>query len=76
MDNTEDNSYTNYEPRKCTGTNKIIISKDYSAVQIKIAQFDKNFRFNGKTVTYILCGNIRKRGHSDKFLNKIIEKTK
>jgi hypothetical protein len=76
MDNIENNVLTNYEPRKCASINKIIISKDYSAVQVKIAQFDRNFRFNGKTITYILCGDVRKRGHSDKFLNKIIEKKK
>jgi triosephosphate isomerase len=76
MEHNENNIYTNYEPRKCISTNKIITSKDYSAVQIKIAQFDKNSRFNGKTVTYILCGEVRKRGNSDRFLNKVIKNKK
>ncbi|CAF1066747.1 unnamed protein product [Adineta steineri] len=43
-----------YVPRKCAASNKVIASKDHTAVQLYIAEHTG--RMTGKGRTYALCG--------------------
>ncbi len=76
MENNLPNSDTNYFPRKCSSTNKILISNDHSSIQIKIACVNKDGYFDGQIETYALCGFLRKAGKADSALNCLIIKNK
>nr|UXY88366.1 40S ribosomal protein S21-2-like [Cryptomonas curvata] len=69
-------SDNNYFPRKCSSTNKILISNDHSSIQIKIGCINKDGYFDGKFETYALCGFLRKSGKADGALNCLVMKNK
>jgi small subunit ribosomal protein S21e len=64
---------SNYYPRKCSSTNKILVSKDYASVQIKIGCIDKQGYFSGQIKTYVICGFLRRSGKADSSINQLID---
>ena len=68
---------SDYLPRKCDITNKLLTAKDYASVQIRIGGLNKRGQYNGKTKTLVLCGFLRKKGKADISINyHIFEKNK
>lgn len=64
-----------YIPRKCTYTNRIIGARDFSSVQITVAEVDeKTGRTTGETKKYALSGFVRAMGESDDALNRLCTK--
>ncbi|KAF8078005.1 hypothetical protein FPV67DRAFT_1615190 [Lyophyllum atratum] len=63
-----------YVPRKCSATNRLIISKDHASVQISIADVDANGRALNTTTTFALCGQVRSQGESDDSINRLATK--
>jgi small subunit ribosomal protein S21e len=76
MENKLTSLDNNYFPRKCSSTNKILISNDHSSIQIKIGSINKDGYFDGKFETYALCGFLRKTGKADAALNCLVIKNK
>lgn len=62
-----------YIPRKCSFSNKILASKDYSSTQISIGICDKNGLYIGKNKNLAFCGFLRRNGKIDYALNIILE---
>nr|UXY87865.1 40S ribosomal protein S21-2-like [Cryptomonas curvata] len=73
MENNFKNINSNYFPRKCSSTNKILTSRDHSSIQIKIGRINRDGYFDGKSDTYVLCGFLRKSGKADNALNCLVE---
>ena len=73
METNLKNINSNYFPRKCSSTNKILTSNDHSSVQIKIGCLSKDGYYNGKSEIYVLCGFLRKSGKADSALNCLVE---
>jgi len=63
-----------YIPRKCSATNRVIISKDHASVQINIAHLDQNGIFNSNFHTVAFSGFVRASAASDDALNRIAAK--
>jgi small subunit ribosomal protein S21e len=76
MDINLNNNSSNYFPRKCSSTNKILTSRDHSSIQIKIGCVNKDGFFDGKTQAYVLCGFLRKSGKADNALNCLVDMEK
>lgn len=72
MEKVKNHSPT-FVPRKCSFSNQILTSKDYSSIQISIALANKKGIFSGKNKMYALAGIIRKKGYSDTALNYLTE---
>nr|UXY87373.1 40S ribosomal protein S21-2-like [Cryptomonas sp.] len=73
MLSTEPQSENIYLPRKCSKTSKLLTSKDYSSIQIKIGSVNRQGFFDGHIHTYTLCGFLRKTGKSDESLNCLVK---
>ncbi|KAF7332295.1 hypothetical protein MKEN_00110700 [Mycena kentingensis (nom. inval.)] len=63
-----------YVPRKCSATNRLIISKDHASVQINIVDVDANGRALSTSTTFALCGQVRSQGESDDSINRLATK--
>jgi len=70
MQNDEGKIVDLYIPRKCTATNRLLISSDHSAVQINIGKVDKNGVYTGEYVTAAFSGFVRKNSESDQAMNR------
>jgi small subunit ribosomal protein S21e len=64
-----------YIPRKCSFSNRILPSKDYSSIQISIGTLEKSGLYNGKCKFFAFSGILRKLGESDNALNYLIDET-
>jgi small subunit ribosomal protein S21e len=62
-----------YIPRKCSFSNKILASKDYSSTQISIGLVDKKGLYTGKSKIFALSGYLRRKGQNDQALNFLFE---
>jgi len=60
-----------YVPRKCSVTNRLITSKDFSSVQISVADVDEEGKALPTSTTFALCGQVRAMGESDDSINKL-----
>ena len=69
--NDEGKSTDLYIPRKCSSTGRIVNNKDFASVQINIGLVDENGVYTGQTKTYILSGDVRKRGEGDQAINRL-----
>ena len=61
-------------PRKCSATNRVIPPSDHASVQITVPGVDENGVLIGDKLvaTYILSGEVRKRGESDVSVNRLL----
>ncbi|KAG5582196.1 hypothetical protein H5410_052823 [Solanum commersonii] len=59
MQNDEGQNMDLYIQRKCSATNRLIISKDHASVQLNVGHLDEFGRYTGQFTTYALCGFIR-----------------
>jgi len=62
-----------YIPRKCSFSNKILPSKDFSSTQISIGLINKNGNYNGKNKIFAFNGFFRRNGKIDYALNILAE---
>jgi len=60
-----------YAPRKCSATNKLIVAKDHASVQLNIAHVDNNGVYTGQYTTFAFSGYVRNKGESDQALNRL-----
>jgi len=56
---------SDYVPRKCCITNRLLTSKDHAAVQINVGQVDQYGIYTNEYDVYCLSGAIRRMGESD-----------
>jgi small subunit ribosomal protein S21e len=62
-----------YIPRKCSFSNKILASKDYSSTQLSIGIVDKKGLYIGKNKLFASSGFLRRKGKNDQALNFLFE---
>ncbi|OMJ76377.1 hypothetical protein SteCoe_24278 [Stentor coeruleus] len=62
-----------YIPRKCSATNRIIGPRDYSSVQINIADVDENGLATKNVHSFYISGDVRRQGMSDGCLNRLFK---
>lgn len=64
-----------YIPRKCSWTNRILISKDHGAVQINVANVDPETGLaTGDSSPFALCGYLRFTAEADMALTELVKK--
>ncbi|TRM57574.1 ribosomal protein S21e [Schizophyllum amplum] len=63
-----------YVPRKCSATNRLIVSKDHASVQINVADVDADGRAQRTFTTFAFSGPVRAMGESDDSLNRLATK--
>mmetsp|Transcript_4301 Transcript_4301/g.5286 ORF Transcript_4301/g.5286 Transcript_4301/m.5286 type:complete len:84 (-) Transcript_4301:85-336(-) len=64
-----------YIPRKCSWTNRLLISKDHGSVQINVANVDPETGLaTGETTAFALCGYLRFRSEGDMALTELVKK--
>jgi len=64
-------SKTDYVPRKCCITNRLLTSKDHASVQVNVGHVDQFGIFTGENTVYCLSGACRRMGSSDEGLNRL-----
>jgi len=64
-------SKSDYVPRKCCITNRLLTSKDHASVQINVGQVDQYGIYTNEYKVYCLSGAIRRQGESDNGLCRI-----
>jgi len=69
--NDEGKNVDLYIPRKCSATQRIVTAQDYASIQVNVGVVDENGVFTGQTKTYILSGDVRKRGEADQAINRL-----
>merc|ERR1711998_430614 len=68
-------SKTDYVPRKCCITNRLLTSKDHASVQLNVGHVDQFGIFTGESTVYCISGACRRMGASDEGLNRLAVKT-
>ena len=63
------NYYGTYVPRNCANSGKIIGPKDYTSVQIALANIEDEKIYSGSYGIYAFSGKIRKNGKADSSIN-------
>jgi len=56
---------SDYVPRKCCITNRLLTSKDHAAVQVNVGQVDQYGIYTNEYDVYCLSGAIRRMGEAD-----------
>lgn len=54
-----------------SATNRLITSKDHSAIQINLAHVDQQGVYNGESTAFTICGFLRSQGRSDDAINRL-----
>ena len=64
-----------YVPRKCSWTNRLIVAKDHSSIQINVANVDPVTGLaTGENTPYALSGYIRFKSEGDMALTALVQK--
>ena len=64
-----------YIPRKCSWTNRILVSKDHGSVQINVANVDPETGLaTGESSAFALCGYLRFRSEADMALSTLVSR--
>merc|ERR1712147_580401 len=64
-------SKSDYIPRKCCVTNRLLTSKDHASVQLNVGHVSQNGVYTGDYTVYCFSGKIRRQGESDTGLNRL-----
>jgi small subunit ribosomal protein S21e len=64
-----------YIPRKCSWTNRILVSKDHGSVQINVANVDPETGLaTGESTPFALSGYVRFKREGDMALTELVKK--
>jgi small subunit ribosomal protein S21e len=64
-----------YIPRKCSWTNRILVSQDHGSVQINVANVDPTTGLaTGEATPFALSGYVRFRSEGDMALTELVKK--
>ena len=65
-----------YIPRKCSWTNRLLISKDHGSIQVNVANVDPETGLATKdSVAFALCGYVRFRSEGDMALTELVKRS-
>jgi len=65
-----------YVPRKCSWTNRLLVSSDHGSVQINVANVDpETGRATGDSAAFALSGYLRFRSEADMALTELVKKS-
>merc|ERR1711896_40169 len=64
-------SKSDYIPRKCCVTNRLLTSKDHASVQLSVGHADQFGIYTGEYTVYCLSGAARRMGEADDGLNRL-----
>merc|ERR1711912_170664 len=64
-------SKSDYVPRKCCVTNRLLTSKDHASVQLNVGHADQFGIYTGEYTVYCLSGAVRRMGEADDGLNRL-----
>jgi len=62
---------SDYVPRKCCITNRLLTSKDHASVQLNVGHVDQYGIYTNEYIVYCLSGAIRRQGEADYGLNRL-----
>merc|ERR1712022_84780 len=62
---------SDYCPRKCCITNRLLTSKDHASVQINVGQVDQYGIYTNEYNVYALSGAVRRQGEADYGLSRL-----
>merc|ERR1712144_117048 len=62
---------SDYIPRKCCITNRLLTSKDHASVQVNVGQVDQYGIYTNEYNVYCLSGAIRRQGEGDYGLSRL-----
>ncbi len=64
-----------YIPRKCSWTNRLLVSNDHGSVQINVANVDPQTGLStGESTAFALSGNLRFRSEADMALVELVKR--
>ena len=63
-----------YVPRKCSWTNRLLISSDHGSVQINVGNVDPvTGLFTGESTAFAICGYVRNKSEADEALTALVK---
>lgn len=64
-----------YVPRKCSWTNRLLVSQDHGSIQINVANVDPETGLaTGDSKAYAICGYLRFKSEADMAITELVKK--